>query len=84
MKGRFYEITGIIFVISSGVLYTLEHCANWIANGLSAQGLASFSGNGSLGEPWVDVTDNAFVISFLIIGIVLFLYGWFRKNIGKG
>lgn len=43
MKGRFYEITGIIFVISSGVLYTLEHCANWIANGLSAQGLASFS-----------------------------------------
>lgn len=51
MKGRFYEIIGIMFVISSGFLHTLERCANFIASGLSAQGLAVFSGNGGFSKP---------------------------------
>lgn len=79
MKGKFYKITGIIFVVFSGVLYTLERCANWISSGLSAQGLASFSGDGSLSEPWVDLKNNVFVIPFLVIGIVSFLYGLYRN-----
>ncbi|MBB3128570.1 hypothetical protein FHS19_003224 [Paenibacillus rhizosphaerae] len=83
MKGRFYEIIGIIFVIFSAVLYTLERCANWISSGLSAQGLAAFSGNGTLSEPWVDPKDNIFVIPFLVIGIVAFLYGFFRNFINR-
>ncbi|WP_152393002.1 hypothetical protein [Paenibacillus guangzhouensis] len=84
MKGKFYEIIGTIFVIFSGVLYTLERCANWVSNGLSAQGVAAFSGNGNYGEPWVDLEDNVFVIPFLVIGIVAFLYGLFRSFINRG
>ncbi|MBD7968698.1 hypothetical protein [Paenibacillus gallinarum] len=80
MKGKFYEITGIIFVVFSGLLYTLERCANWISNGLRAQGLASFSGDVLSSEPWVDLKNNVFVISFLVIGIVAFLYGLYRNN----
>ncbi|MEC0240853.1 hypothetical protein P4H66_13435 [Paenibacillus dokdonensis] len=83
MNGRFYEIIGTIFVIFSGVLYTLERCANWIGSGLSAQGLAAFSGNGSLSEPWVDPKDNVFVIPFLVIGIIVFLYGFVRNLISR-
>lgn len=73
--GKLYQITGIVFFIISGILYTLERFANWIANGLSSQGSAVFSGNGSLSEPWVGVTDNIFVVIFGVIGIVIFIYG---------
>lgn len=58
-----YQIIGAVFLIISGTLYTLERCANWVASGLSAQGLAVHSGNGSLSEPWVRVTDNGFVLA---------------------
>jgi len=83
MKGKFYEIIGVVFLIFAGVLYTVERCANWISNGLSAQGLAAFSGNGSLSEPWVGLIDNVFVIPFLVIGIVAFLYGLFRNSMNR-
>jgi hypothetical protein len=84
MRGKFYEIVGTIFVIFSGLLYTLERCANWVSSGLSAQGLAAYSGNGSLSAPWVGLKDNVFVIFFLVIGIVVFLYGLFKNLINRG
>ncbi|OAB33114.1 hypothetical protein [Paenibacillus macquariensis] len=84
MKARFYQIIGIIFVIFSGLLHTLERCANFVASGLSSQGLAVFSGNGGLSSPWIDPKDNVFVIPFLVIGIVAFLYGLVRNFINRG
>ncbi|WP_136605629.1 hypothetical protein [Paenibacillus dokdonensis] len=84
MKERFFEIIGTIFVIFSGVLHTLERCANFVASGLSAQGLAVFAGDGSVSKPWVDPKDNVFVIPFLVIGIVAFLYGFVRNFIKPG
>lgn len=83
MKGKIYEIIGTIFVILSGVLYTLERCANWIASGLSTNGLAAYAGNGSLSKPWVDLKDNVLVIPFLVIGIIVFLYGFVRNFISR-
>ena len=84
MKGKFYEIIGVIFVIFSGIFYTLERFANWIASGLSAQGVATFSGNGSLGGPWVGLKENVFVMPFLVIGIIMFLFGLFINYIKRG
>ncbi|CAG7659002.1 hypothetical protein ACFQI7_36805 [Paenibacillus allorhizosphaerae] len=80
MTRKSFQIAGIIFIIIAGILYTLERCANWIANGLSAQGLAVHSGNGSLGVPWVSVNDNVFVTTFVVVGIVMFLYGFLKKQ----
>lgn len=84
MKGRFYEIIGVIFVIFSGFLHTLERCVEFVAIGLSAQGSAIYSGNGGLTNPSIDPKDNVFVIPFLVIGIVVFLYGLVRNFINRG
>ncbi|WP_150272876.1 hypothetical protein [Paenibacillus tepidiphilus] len=83
MKGRFYEIIGTILVIFSGVLYTIDRFGNWIGSGLSSNGLATFSGQGTLNKPWIDPKDNAFVIPFLVVGIMVFLYGFVRNIISR-
>lgn len=80
MTGNSYQISGIVFIIISGLMYTLERCANWIANGLSALGLAVHAGNGSLNPPWVGINNNIFVIIFIVIGVGMFFYGSQKKR----
>ncbi|WP_282940138.1 hypothetical protein [Paenibacillus sp. RC67] len=76
---KFFQGIGVLFTIIAGILYTVERLGYWIAIGLSSGGYAVHSGNGSFSSPQVDFTDNPFVVIFLILGIVMFLYGIKRK-----
>ena len=44
-----------VFMMTAGGLFTVERCANWNANGLSAQGSAINNGHGNISSPFVRV-----------------------------
>ncbi|GAA4842664.1 hypothetical protein GCM10023310_20680 [Paenibacillus vulneris] len=77
---KFYQGIGVLFIILAGLFYTVERFGSWIAIGLSSGGLAVHSGNGSFSSPQIDFADNPFVVIFLILGIVMFLYGIKQKS----
>lgn len=81
MSKRYFIILGSVFLIAGGCLYTLERVGNWIAIGLSAQGLAINSGNGSIVDPHVGFFDNVFVLIFCITGVILITLGIYSKSL---
>jgi len=62
---------GIVFVFASGLLYTIERAAAWIARGAMGAG-----GHGDPGESLMpSIVDNGFAICFLVVGILLVIEG---------
>ncbi|WP_163970345.1 hypothetical protein [Oceanobacillus halotolerans] len=73
----FYKVTGIIFIIMSGFLYTLENGFSILATSIVRAGF--YAGTMTGGVPEVEgsgLFDNTFVPLFLIIGLVCFSYGY--------
>jgi len=77
---NFFRISGIVLIIMSGLLYTLERGFSLISTSLVRAGF--YSGTMSGEVPQVDVNgffDNVFVPLFLFTGVVLAIYGFTKK-----
>ena len=77
---NFYKITGIVFIIMSGLIYTLERGFSLLSTSLVKAGF--FSGTMTGGVPEIETSgflENWFVPLFLILGIMFLIYGFKKK-----
>ncbi|MBW7453136.1 hypothetical protein ACFOLF_00090 [Paenibacillus sepulcri] len=75
-----YKVLGAIFMISSGLIYTIERCMANISNSFIVAGYASHGTNTNFKPEYPSFNDNFFVLFFLIIGILIFAYGLINKH----
>ena len=78
-----YKVTGIVFIITAGFIYTLERGFSLLSTSMVKAGF--FSGEMTGGVPDVETSgffDNLFVPAFLIFGIIFLIYGFskYEKN----
>lgn len=80
MKHSNYWIVGTIFISLSGLFFTAERIAERLAVGIADAGIASHSGStmGALFYP--GFFDNFFVWFFFIIGLLLLIVGYSKKD----
>jgi hypothetical protein len=72
-----YKITGIVFIALAGFIYTLERGFSLLSTSIIQAGF--FSGQMSGGVPDVETNGffaNLFVPAFLILGIIILIYGF--------
>ncbi|MFD0716672.1 hypothetical protein [Paenibacillus sp. GCM10027626] len=82
MHSKLIPLIGAIFIMLSGLLYTIERAATNIASHEIIAGFLAGNGTGAVPEPkTAEFTDNFFVPLFAIIGIALIIYSGRRKNI---
>ncbi|KAF2955149.1 hypothetical protein [Marinitoga sp. 38H-ov] len=76
-----YAKLGVIFLIVSGIFYTLERIvAKFIwALEISAVKLSPSGGSYSSYPDMPNLSENIFVIAFLILGIILIIWGLLKK-----
>lgn len=77
----YFKITGIVFIVMAGVIYTLERGFSLLSTSIVRAGF--FSGQINGGVPDVETNgffDNLFVPAFLILGIIVLIYG-FSKSV---
>ncbi|RKD26487.1 hypothetical protein BEP19_16750 [Ammoniphilus oxalaticus] len=74
MKKSTYFIIGTLFLIFSGLIYTIERINSivfWSVHRIAASGGGSYPTDPTMPS----LTENFFVMAFLIIGILFFLAG---------
>lgn len=82
-KVKPYKITGIVFIVMAGFIYTLERGFSLLSTSVVRAGF--FAGQMTGEVPDVETGgffDNLFVPAFLILGIIFIIYGFskFEKN----
>ncbi|WP_078546780.1 hypothetical protein [Litchfieldia alkalitelluris] len=74
---KYYKITGIVFLIMSGLIYTLERGFSLISTSIVKAGF--YAGTMSGEVPTIEASgifNNFFVLIFLIIGVAFVVYGF--------
>ncbi|MGD6993125.1 hypothetical protein [Sutcliffiella horikoshii] len=77
---HFYKTIGFVFIVMSGIIYTLERGFSLISTSLIKAGF--FSGTMSGAVPEVEASgffNNLFVPLFLLIGVALVIHGIKKK-----
>ncbi|MBP1949898.1 hypothetical protein [Virgibacillus litoralis] len=77
---KFYKITGIVFIIMSGLIYTLEKGFSLLSTSIVRAGF--FSGAKTGGVPEIEASGffgNLYVPLFLILGLLFIIYGFLKK-----
>ncbi|MBP1153729.1 MULTISPECIES: hypothetical protein [unclassified Paenibacillus] len=76
MGNNVYKVSGMIFMITSGILYTAERIVEKLSAAMVAAGYAS----GGIGTDrtvnYSHFFENFFVWFFLFIGFILLAYGF--------
>jgi hypothetical protein len=74
------KVLGTIFMIISGLIFTIERCVASISDSLIVAGHASHGMAVAFTPEYPSISDNFFVLFFLILGILIFAYGLIKKN----
>lgn len=77
---NFYKVTGIILIIMSGLIYTLERGFSLVSTSIVKAGF--YSGTMTGGVPEVEASgffNNWFVPLFLVVGLALVIYDFKKK-----
>ncbi|MGD6834542.1 hypothetical protein ACQCT5_20495 [Sutcliffiella halmapala] len=77
---NFYKTTGIVFIVMSGLMYTLERGFSLISTSIIKAGFFSGTNTGKI--PGVEASgfsSNLYVPLFLIIGVSIVIYGIKKK-----
>lgn len=80
MGNDFYKILGSVFMLMSGILYTIERVVTTIT---SSKVHAEYVAQGIYKkfEPEYPIFfDNFFVVFFLLVGFVILAYGFPKKS----
>jgi hypothetical protein len=80
LSNHTYKLLGTIFMIISGIIFTIERCVANISGSLIVAGHASHGTAVGFQPEYPSFNDNFFVLFFLIIGILIFAYGLIKKN----
>jgi len=75
-----YKVSGILLIIMSGFLYTLERGFSVLSTSIVRAGFYSGTMTGEV--PGIEVNgflDNLFVPLFLITGVLLVIYGFIKR-----
>jgi hypothetical protein len=83
MKDKLYVGLGSLFLIFSGLIYTIERATLYIGTSLVIAGFHAGSRTGEVPQPeFPSFADNIFVPIFTIIGIAFFYLGFLndRRN----
>lgn len=81
MKDRSLFILGAIFVLASGLIYTIERAVANIAGNLELAGFHAGGRTGQVPSPELPgFTDNFFVPVFLMIGLVIIAYASLKRK----
>ncbi|RCW41580.1 hypothetical protein [Paenibacillus prosopidis] len=76
-----YSKAGVIFLVTSGVFYTLERISQWYVIAMIGNGNGINQGNaGWSGSHNVPLSENIFVVPFLLLGIILIIWGFVKDN----
>ncbi|MCM3632888.1 hypothetical protein [Paenibacillus camelliae] len=81
MKSNSYKIIGAVFLLLSGIIYSLERVSTLISTSMIRAGF--FSGRMTGEVPSVETAnffDNLFAPLFLLIGLVSIIYGFKREK----
>jgi len=76
MGNNTYKRIGTIFMITAGVIYTIERCVASISYALIQAGYASHGTNTNFKLEYPGFFNNFFVWFFLFIGFLLLAYGF--------
>lgn len=73
---------GFVFILTSGLMYTIERAAAWVAWGSIWSGYQTGGGPVPPDKPTMPgIGDNGFVLFFLLVGLALVVVGLVR---GRG
>lgn len=73
---KFYKVTGVLLIITSAVLFTIERVFSMISTSIAKSGFYAGGWTGSVPEIEVNgFFDNIYVPILLLAGIVCFIYG---------
>lgn len=78
---KFYRVTGIVFIIMAGFIYTLERGFSLLSTSIVRAGF--FAGGNTGGVPEIEINslfNNLFVPAFLILGILSLIYGFSKPK----
>ncbi|MFJ7738832.1 hypothetical protein ACIQ2D_21225 [Lysinibacillus sp. NPDC097287] len=77
---KLYKVFGAVFIIISGLIYTLERGFSMLSTSLIRAGFFSGGMGGEIPEVEVNTLfSNLYVPLFLIIGLILVVYGFLKK-----
>lgn len=77
MNAKIFLWIGTLFIISSGLFYTLERLGQWYSLGTIQGGMATYSGSYARDQIQQKISENQFVIPLLVVGIMFELSGLF-------
>ena len=73
---KFYKVTGVLLIITSAVLFTIERVFSMISTSIAKSGFYAGGWTGTVPEIEVNgFFDNIYVPILLLAGIVCFIYG---------
>lgn len=73
---KFYKVTGVVLIITSAVLFTIERGLSMISTSIATSGFYAGGWTGSVPEIGANgFFDNIYVPILLLAGIVCFIYG---------
>jgi hypothetical protein len=75
LSNDFYRKIGSAFLFAAALLYTVERIGNKIVYGIESN-----AGHGTSIPFVTNFFENVFVPAFTLIGVILFVYGFPRKN----
>ncbi|GLX68031.1 hypothetical protein [Paenibacillus glycanilyticus] len=73
MNSKIFFLIGTLFILCSGVMYSIERFSRQIMFGEIQNGFATHDGSIATDVVTIQLDDNVMVIPFLIIGIALIL-----------
>ncbi|MCR8656956.1 hypothetical protein [Paenibacillus endoradicis] len=81
MNSIYYKVLGLVFLLSSGFIYSLERISSSISTSLVKAGFSAGQMTGAVPEvATAGFFDNLFVPLFFLIGLVSLGYGFKKDN----
>lgn len=81
MRDKFVYVIGVMFITVSGVMYTIERAATYIAGNIKLAGFYAGRMSGEVPSPKMpSFSDNIFVPVFLLVGISIIAFASLKRK----
>jgi hypothetical protein len=81
VKDKFVYVIGVLFIIMSGLIYTIERAMMYIAGNIRLAGFYAGHMSGLVPTPEIPrFNDNIFVPIFLLVGIAIIAYASLKRK----
>jgi hypothetical protein len=81
LRERFVYVIGVMFIIVSGLMYTIERATTYIAGNLQLAGFYAGRMSGEVPSPQMpSFSDNIFIPVFLLVGIAIIAFASLKRK----